>query len=178
MYPFWVGHSGWVYRLISFPLHHSRKSSEMNSGSLSYLIFFSLPFSQITFSNVFITLLVGKDIETSWDTATLSLSSIMFSTRNFLLHSRTSPSKSREHVVLGCRPYCFFLFSVISPFLIIVIRTVDLHQLARPSDTQFVFLYNLYCYLFLYLGVKCNRACRGGFCHGAAISFFPLFRFY
>lgn len=65
--------------------------------------------------------------------------------------------------VLGCRPYRFFHFSVISPFLIIVIRTVDLHQLAHPSDAQFVFLYNLYCYLFLYLGVKCNRACRGLF---------------
>ena len=38
--------------------------------------------------------------------------------------------------------------SVISPFLIIVIRTVDLHQLAHPSDAQFVFLYNLYCICF------------------------------
>ena len=47
------------------------------------------------------TLLAGKDIETFWDTATLSLSSIMFSTRNFLLHSRISPTKSIDHVVLG-----------------------------------------------------------------------------
>lgn len=52
-------------------------------------------------SNVFITLLAEKDIETSWDTATLSLSSIMFSTRNFRPHSMTSPTKSRGHVVLG-----------------------------------------------------------------------------
>ncbi len=35
------------------------------SGPLSHLIFFGLPFSQITFSNVFITLLAEKDIETS-----------------------------------------------------------------------------------------------------------------
>ena len=55
--------------------------------------------------------------------------------------------------VLGCRPYIFFHLSVISLLLIIVIRTVDLHQPARPSDAQFVFLYNLYCYLFLYLGL-------------------------
>ena len=55
--------------------------------------------------------------------------------------------------VLGCRPYRFFTFSVISLLLIIVVRTVDLHQLARPSNAQFVFLYNLYCYLFLYLGL-------------------------
>ena len=55
--------------------------------------------------------------------------------------------------VLGCRPYSFFNFGVISLLLIIVIRTVDLHQLARSSDAQFVFLYNLYCYLVLYLGL-------------------------
>ena len=55
--------------------------------------------------------------------------------------------------VLRCRPYRFFHFSVISLLLIIVIRTVDLHQLARPSDAQFVFLYNLYRYPLLYLGL-------------------------
>lgn len=141
------------------------------------------------------------------NTATLSLSSVMFSTRNFHPLSRTSSTKPVDHVVLGSegcskdcrkaflqtntflvvrilvhtvnllvvpllsftpdtfeylpetvsvvcyRPYRFFHFSVISPFLIIVIRTVDLHQLARQSDAQFVLLYNLYRYLFLYFGL-------------------------
>ena len=43
------------------------------------------PFCQITFSSVLITLLDGKDIETSWATAMRSLSSMTLSTRNFVL---------------------------------------------------------------------------------------------
>ena len=61
MYPFCVGHPGWVYRmLISFPLHHSWKSFEMHSGPLLHLMFFSLPFSQITFPMSLSPFLPGK----------------------------------------------------------------------------------------------------------------------
>lgn len=58
-----------------------------------------LPFNQISFSNVFITHSEGNDIDTSCATATLSLSSIMFSTLNILLHSSMSPIKSSNHVI-------------------------------------------------------------------------------
>lgn len=73
----------------------------MNSGPLSHLIFFGLPFSHITYSNGFITRWARNDIDTSCATATLSLSSITLRTLNFLPHSRTSLTKSIDHVVFG-----------------------------------------------------------------------------
>ena len=86
---------------MSLPLHHSWKSLEMNSGPLSHLMLLGLPLSHITFSSVRITLLEGKDMDTSWVTATRSLSSMMLRTRNFLPHSSMSLTKSIDHVVLG-----------------------------------------------------------------------------
>lgn len=51
--------------LISFPLQHFWEYFEMNSGPLSHLMFFGFPFSQVTFSNVLITLHADADIKTS-----------------------------------------------------------------------------------------------------------------
>ena len=70
----------------------------MNSIPLSHL-FLGLPFSQIAFSCALITFVAGKDIETYCNT--LSLSSIMFSTRNIIPHSITSLTKSSDQIVLG-----------------------------------------------------------------------------
>lgn len=86
---------------ISLLLHHSWNVLEMNSGPLSHRMFFGFPLSQITFSSNLMTLSAGIDMEISCPTATLSQSSIIFSTRNVLPLCSLSLTKSIDHVVFG-----------------------------------------------------------------------------
>ena len=86
---------------ISLPLHHSWNILEMNSGPLSHRMFFGFPLSQITFSSNLMTLSTDSDMEISCPTATLSQSSIIFSTRNVLPLCSLSLTKSIDHVVCG-----------------------------------------------------------------------------
>lgn len=86
---------------ISLPLHHSRNILDMNSGPLSHRMFFGFPLSQITFSSNLMTLSAGIDMDISCPTATLSQSSMIFSTRNVLPLCSLSLTKSIDHMVFG-----------------------------------------------------------------------------
>ena len=87
-----------VYIVAFAPL---RNVLDMNSGPLSHRMFFGFPLSQITFSSNLMTLSAGIDMDISYPTATLSQSSMIFSTRNVLPLCSLSLTKSIDHVVFG-----------------------------------------------------------------------------